>query len=288
MIALLSIVILLQAPPPPDPGTPVAPALPKALVDAPLPWRALVVDQCKAKLTYAGLTGADYRFSKIADVATRPAPWGSDAPPLYCHVPQGTVLWVGPTGIHYNGFTHMSCALTLALARFEEVAQDEARRVWQRPDSEMPIRQIAHLGTFNCRRQRLRAKVSQHSLGNALDLQAFEIKGVGVVSVLRDWRPRSAKPTPWQLQAADFLQSLSRRLREEEVFTNVLDPDWDAWHRNHIHVDLAPTSHGEPSPALARAQAMPPEAAGDARPDALAHGLAPLDEATRPDDVCPF
>lgn len=76
------------------------------------------------------------------------------------------------------------------------------------------------------------------------------------------WKPYDPKAYARQ---ADFLHALARRLRDEEVFTNVLDPDYDPSHWNHIHVDLAPTSGGEPSPALHRAKTMPTVVAGDLR-----------------------
>ncbi|MFO0746670.1 MAG: extensin family protein [Myxococcota bacterium] len=254
MLPIIIASLLCQAPPaPPDTGVPVQPALPKDLVGKPMPWEPLLVDACKDKLAAAGLDGLDYRFSKVDYVATLPAPRGSGEDPLYCHVPQGTVLWIGPTGVHYVGFTHMSCALTLALARFEVIAQDVARTVFGRPADENPVRYISHVGTYNCRRQRLKNKVSQHSFGNAIDFQAFEVKGFGRINVLQHW---STTYKPW-LKASEFLHTLARRLREEDVFTNVLDPDWDVWHQNHIHVDMAPTSHGEPSPALQRVMSMP-------------------------------
>lgn len=239
-----------------DPGEPApAPALPPDLASA--PWDGIEIDQCKEKLLAAGLTARHFRFSKEAGIRTRVAYRG--AQPIYCHVPQATVMWAGPTGVQYYGFTFTSCAMALAMTRMERIAQEEARRIFGRPEAENPIRWISHLGTFNCRTQRLRAKQSEHSFGNGLDLASFSIKGYGEVMVKRHWTPHYKS---WE-KPSEFLRSLARRLREEEVFTNVLDPDSDSGHWNHIHVDLAPLSHGEPSPALHRARTMPTHVAGD-------------------------
>lgn len=253
MLTLILVALLAL----PDPGVPAfAPPLPAGL-EAP-PWADLVVDQCKEKLAATGLTGRHFRFSKETPIRARKS-WQGE-PPIYCHVPQATVLWNGPTGVQYLGFTTMSCAMTLALTRMERIAQEEARRVFGRPDGDNPIRAIAHLGTFNCRTQRFKAKQSQHSFGNGIDLAGFDIKGVGQVWVKYHWKPYYPKAYARQ---SEFLHALARRLREEEVFTNVLDPDYDPSHWNHIHVDLAPTSDGEPSAALRRAKTMPTPLAGD-------------------------
>ncbi len=240
----------------PDPGVPApTPALPPTLTDA--PWAALEVDQCRDKLLAAGLTGRHFRFSRKAYIHTRRASFTSD--PIYCHVPQGTVMWAGVTGVQYFGFTFTSCAMALAMTRMEKIAQEEARRIFARPEGENPVRWISHLGTFNCRTQRFKAKQSQHSFGNGLDLAGFNIKGYGDVYVKQHWTPHYKS---WE-RPSEFLRALARRLRDEEVFTNVLDPDHDPGHWNHIHVDLAPLSDGQPSPALHRTKTMPTSLAGE-------------------------
>jgi hypothetical protein len=150
----------------------------------------------------------------------------------------------------YYGYTFVNCAMAIAMTRFEVIVQEEARRAFGRPDTENPVRAMAHMGTYNCRTLRHKQKQSQHSFGNGLDIASFDVKGFGQIEVKRHWFPRYPS---WQ-RASDFLRGVSRRLREEAVFTNVLDPDSDPAHWNHIHVDLAPLSDGEPSPALARAK----------------------------------
>ena len=39
--------------------------------------------------------------------------------------------------------------------------------------------------------------------------------------------------------AAKFLRRLTRRLYDEQVFSVVLTPSYDAHHRNHLHLDGA-------------------------------------------------
>jgi hypothetical protein len=251
----LIVLAVFQAP---DPGFPAPSPEPPAGLEV-APWAELEVDQCRDKLIATGLGPRHFRFSKDARIRTLTA-WRG-APPIYCHVPQATVMWAGPTGVQYYGFTLTSCAMALAMTRMERIAQEEARRIFGRPEGENPIRWISHLGTFNCRTQRHRTKQSEHSFGNGLDLAGFSIRGYGEVLVKRHWTPYYKS---WE-KPSEFLRSLARRLREEEVFTNVLDPDSDSGHWNHIHVDLAPVANGEPSPALERARTMPAEVAGEAR-----------------------
>jgi len=231
----------------PDPGE-SASILPPPDGVTSLPWDSLVVDDCKARLEKAGYSGKEFRFSTwnyIRTIKRR----GAD--PLRCHVPQPIVMMKSPSGMSYNGYTFVNCSMALAMVRFEEIAQEEARRIWDKPDDSFPVQAMAHMGTYNCRTLRFKTKQSQHSFGNGLDIAVFRIAGAGEVNVTHHWTAR----WPALQKKEDFLRSLARRLRQEAVFTNVLDPDSDHGHWNHIHVDLAPLSDGEPSPALARLRA---------------------------------
>lgn len=250
-LSALVALALLTAPAPGEP----APRrdLPKGLESA--PWEDLWVDQCKEKLTAAGETEHFY-FSRKNRLDERKL-YKHD--PIYCHVPQAAVWTRGPTGVRYYGFTMFNCAMSLAMTRFEKIAQEEAHRIFE-TKSEQPITAIRHLGTYNCRRLREKPdKQSQHSFGNAIDLAGFYIRGVGDVDMQKHWTAR----WPSLQKRQDFLRALVVRLREEQVFTNVLDPTWDSAHDNHLHVDLAVLSDGLPSAALARALGMPATAAGE-------------------------
>jgi hypothetical protein len=244
LAALLAIVLTA-----PDPGVPISPVpLPKGLETA--PWSALEVPECKARLLTTGLNGRNFRFSRNDWIASRKI---SRTDTIYCHVPQHTVTWSGVTGLQYLGFTSTTCAMALAMTRMETILQEEARRIFGHGPDVNPVRWLSHLGTFNCRTLRHKTKQSQHSFGNGLDLAGFWVKGFGEIHVKYHW---TARYPSWQ-RASDFLHAISRRLRDERVFTNVLDPDSDPGHWNHIHVDLAPESSGSPSPALDAVLAMP-------------------------------
>ena len=72
------------------------------------------------------------------------------------------------------------------------------------------------------------AKMSEHGFGNAIDISAFTLESGRKVSVLADWNgDRDAKK---------FLRQVRGEAGGE--FATVLGPGSDAYHRDHIHLDL--------------------------------------------------
>ena len=95
---------------------------------------------------------------------------------------------------------------------------------------------IDHLGTFNCREMANYDLISEHSYANGIDIRRLHLVDGRVVDVLKDFRPTEVEPPDAR---AAFLRGLANRLFDEEVFSVVVTPFFDAAHRNHIHVDLA-------------------------------------------------
>ncbi len=95
---------------------------------------------------------------------------------------------------------------------------------------------VEHLGTYSCRRiyGRSTGAWSEHSTGNAIDVAAFVLADARRISVVGDWRKAGA--------SSAFLH----RVRDDgcEVFGTVLSPDYNAAHRDHLHLDQAPRSFG--------------------------------------------
>jgi len=261
----LVLLALLAAPGPGEPAP--RKDLPKGLETA--PWDPLWVDQCKERLEATGLEAGSYYFSPHNRMQERKIRGHAS---LFCHAPQAVVWTRGPTGARYFGHTLFNCAMSLAMTRFEQIAQEEAHRVFG-TKRDNPITIITHMGTYNCRTLRAKPdRQSQHSFGNAIDLAGFYIQGVGEVTILNNWNAR----WPSQQRKSDFLRGLMERLRAEQVFTNVLDPTWDNAHANHVHMDLAALSDGLPSAALAVTRALPTTAAADPPPDdGTTHQTAP-------------
>lgn len=95
---------------------------------------------------------------------------------------------------------------------------------------------IEHLGTASCRRigGGGTGSWSEHATGNAIDVAAFVLADGRRISLLRDWsRPGDE---------AAFLRVV--RDRACDVFGTVLSPDYNAAHRDHLHLDQAGSRRG--------------------------------------------
>jgi len=90
-----------------------------------------------------------------------------------------------------------------------------------------PLRALQNYASYDCRgRNRVEgAKLSEHGKGNALDIRSVRLANGKVF-----------EPTDPQVSRA-FRESLRKSACAR--FTTVLGPGADAYHENHIHVDLA-------------------------------------------------
>lgn len=151
---------------------------------------------------------------------------------MVCGAPQVVTYVRGPGNIAYSSPPLLTCAMALALASFEKIVQEEAERVFH-----SAVVRIDHLGTYNCREMAAyKGWVSEHSYANAIDLERFVLKDGRSVEVLRDFDTGDDTP---KRAAGVFLRNVSRRANDEDVFSHVLTPFFDALHRNHFHLDLA-------------------------------------------------
>lgn len=91
------------------------------------------------------------------------------------------------------------------------------------------VARIEHFGAFSCRRLygRSEGAWSEHATGNAIDIAAFVLVDGRRISVMRDWSEGGEKGV--------FLH----RVRNAgcRVFGTVLSPDYNAAHRDHLHLD---------------------------------------------------
>jgi hypothetical protein len=98
------------------------------------------------------------------------------------------------------------------------------------------VARIEHYGAFSCRRiyGRTQGGWSEHATGNAIDVAAFVLEDGRRVSIVRDWQGDAAQ--------AAFLH----RVRDDacKVFGTVLSPDYNAAHRDHLHLDQQPRQLG--------------------------------------------
>lgn len=91
---------------------------------------------------------------------------------------------------------------------------------------------IDHLGSYSCRRMYGRATGdwSEHARANALDVAGFRLSDGRRITVAADW-------TGGTLKEQQFL----REVRDGacKLFATVLSPDYNAAHRDHLHLDQA-------------------------------------------------
>ncbi len=177
---------------------------------------------CEARLRAAGV---DYTLERPLSRRL-----GRDGPE--CGTTQPIRYRGGPGRIRWSPPPLVNCAMGLALARFEGVAQEEAAR-WLGSR----IARIEQRGTYGCRRiARFPGLLSEHSYANAIDVRSFELESGGTVTVEDDFGALGEDPaTP----ESRFLRQLAHRLYDEDVFSCVLTPYWDSLHHDHFHLDLA-------------------------------------------------
>jgi len=153
----------------------------------------------------------------------------------------------GGDGVPYHSTVTVHPAFRERLRRFEVVVHSVAMEIYGRAP-----RKIVHMGTFNCRRiRRFPHLISEHGLGNAIDVAGFDFgpldrKAPGPEGLSRRHR-RSFKvrmKKHWTAKGRDarharFLHTLARRLIAADIFRVVLGPAWPG-HHDHFHFDMAP------------------------------------------------
>ena len=120
-----------------------------------------------------------------------------------------------------------SCPVAAAMALWEwHVVQPAALR-----HLGSKVRAIDHFGSYSCRRVygRSAGSWSEHATANAIDVAGFRLEDGTRVSVVRDWTAGGAK--------SDFLKEV--RDGGCNLFATVLSPDYNAAHRDHLHLDQA-------------------------------------------------
>lgn len=168
--------------------------------------------RCRALLARAGV-----RFERIADRHDGPACGHTGALRL---TPGGARrITLSPTG------PTLSCPVAAALAMWEwSVVQPAAQHYLG-----ASVLRIEHYGSYNCRRIAGRASWSEHATANALDVAAFRLTDGRRLTVLGDWKGDGPEAT--------FLRTV--RTGACPLFATVLSPDYNAAHRDHLHLDQA-------------------------------------------------
>jgi hypothetical protein len=136
-----------------------------------------------------------------------------------------------PGGARRIGFSPerlgVACPVAAALAVWEwNVVQPAAQKHFG-----AQVTRIEHLGSYSCRRMygRSEGDWSEHATADALDVAGFRLSDGTRIRVLGDWHDEGAKGA--------FL----REVRDGacKLFSTTLSPDYNAAHRDHLHLDQA-------------------------------------------------
>jgi hypothetical protein len=199
-----------------------------------LPWTRLDLSQPIGIFTgrkLAGLTG-DYAQCRVllraAGVRYTMLPKLAGSDPK-CGYSDGIRFAAGGSrGIAYAPSNlGISCPVAAALSLWEwEVIQPAAQKHFG-----AQVVRIEHLGSYSCRRiyGRSAGDWSEHATADAVDIAAFRLSDGRRISVLADWNEGAEK--------AAFLREV--RTGACRLFSTVLSPDYNAAHRDHLHLDEA-------------------------------------------------
>lgn len=198
-----------------------------------LPWTELRLDDpvgrfTAGKVAALGASPAQCR-ALLAAAGTRDRAAPARRPAPTCGYDDGMILAGGNArqGSFVPAGLVTSCPVATALLLWDErVVQPAARRRFG-----TGVSAFSHAGSFSCRRLygRSAGAWSEHATADAVDILGFRLADGRTISVLRDWSRTG--------QEAAFL----REVRDGacRMFTTVLSPEYNAAHRDHLHLDTA-------------------------------------------------
>jgi hypothetical protein len=194
------------------------------------PWTKLRLEDPVGRFTASKIAslGEEPQLCRalLATTAVGDEPVPPRRSPPNCGYEDGVRLAGRSTGYSPAGLV-TSCPVAAALHLFEvRVVQPAAQRHFG-----MEVSQVHHAGSYNCRRiyGRDEGRFSEHSTADAVDITGFTLDGGKRVSVLDDWGGGGAE--------AAFLRDV--RDGACELFSTILSPDYNAAHRDHLHLDVA-------------------------------------------------
>ncbi len=173
---------------------------------------------CRAMLDTAGV-----RYTALP-------PQGSGAGASCGYVDGVRLMAGGPRRIAFTpADLGIACPVAAALAVWEwEVVQPAARAILG-----SRVVSIEHFGSYNCRRINGRdaGTWSEHATADAIDIAGFRLADGRRLTIMRDWKATGTG------DEAGFL----REVRDGacRLFATTLSPDYNAAHRDHLHLDQA-------------------------------------------------
>lgn len=196
-----------------------------------LPWTALDLAQPIGLFTGRKLAGLTQNRAQClallqqAGVAYRAMPSGGEG---QCAYDDAVRLFDATDALRLTPVAVApSCPVVAALKLWEwQVVQPAAQRLLGQP-----VRSISHFGAYSCRLLygRSAGDFSEHATADAIDIAAFTLADGRRISVVNDWTGEG--------QDAAFLRAV--RDGACDLFSTVLSPDYNAAHRDHLHLDQA-------------------------------------------------
>jgi hypothetical protein len=140
----------------------------------------------------------------------------------------------------------LACPMVSALDRFVSETVQPAAVHW----FSQPVVTIRQISAYSCRgmNDNPNARISEHAFGNALDIAAFVLADGHTITVKNGWRGTPAEQ--------GFLHDVEEGACA--MFATVLAPGSNAYHEDHMHVDLMRRSSGR---LICQPHALPGEAA---------------------------
>lgn len=215
---------------PPEPLRPSYPARTEApliggLIDRAIDGgtqAAVVRDGSNLGQCLAELNAARVRFSPVPDRQNTSTCGLSQGGLLGADL--GTVARMAPTE------PEMTCRLALAVSIWRRQSLEPAARELLGSD----VVQIDHFGAYACRNVNnggVSNRVSSHAQAMALDVSGVRLRDGRRITLTDNWRGDAPE--------ARFL----RRIRDDacRIFGTVLSPDYNAVHRDHLHLETTDT-----------------------------------------------
>ena len=198
-----------------------------------MPWTPLDLSQPVGAFTGRKLVGLREDAPQCRASLERAGARFTAAPPVdgggQCGYSDGTRLRSGgslsiayaPSGL----VTSCPVAAAMALLEWHVVQPAAAEHLGTR------VTAFDHFGSYSCRRiyDRSEGNWSEHATANAIDIAGFRLADGRRISVARDWEGEDGE--------ARFLRAV--RDGACDLFATVLSPDYNAAHRDHLHLDQA-------------------------------------------------
>jgi len=148
-----------------------------------------------------------------------------------CGYSDGVKL-IASAGYDYVPRATLACPMAAGLFLWEQqVVQPAAQLHFGRA-----VARVDHFGSYSCRRigGSGAGGWSEHATAGAIDIAGFRLRGGHRITVAADWAGNA--------RDAAFLRAV--RDGACRIFGTTLSPDYNAAHRDHLHLDLASRGGG--------------------------------------------